>query len=718
MSGSVRTPGSMVWLARTAGTVCTLPPRLRVGDTSSVRLPARTTIAAGGTVIAVAAMASMPLRDRPAEAMYELFMVHNGPSGIVLLGLGWLVLRHQPRNAAAAVLLVMGVVSVLHVVVTAVLDARLVAHGIDIAAEPAWEGVVPDQLPLDASLPLMVMSTVWVPAAVLPMTMLLLLFPDGHLPGQRWRVVAGAALVGIALMMTGFGVGAWPTAGAEDPVIAQVLIAAGGLVVLLAVAGSVTAFVVRWRRAKGAERTQFRVVGAAACAFAVVATVLYPWQPIWIPAVLVAFTLLLVVYGLAMARYRLHDLEPVLGRAAVGAILAVGVAALYVAIVVGVGGLVGWGTESTVLPLVAVAVVAVLIEPARRRVRLLVDRVLYGRQVDRTQVLSRLAALASTATPEHVLSEVATLLVRSTGASRAEVWLDVDPVPVLAAASGGSDEAGPLLRADVVHHEERLGELRLYARAAADLVSDVSELLDDVAHSLGVVVRNARLTAQLRAQLDELRQSRQRLVEAHDQARRGMERDIHDGAQSRLIAVRLRVGLAAALAETDDGGDGAAVREQLTALGAEVDAAVRSLRELARGLHPPILEQSGVAAALRAHVRDLPLSVAVEADGIGRYDRTIEGAVYFACLESMQNAIRHGGAARVVIVLRDDREQLRFSVRDDGAGFDQRTVAAGAGLANIDDRVSALGGTCRVDSAPGAGTHVRGEIPLTVPRGK
>jgi signal transduction histidine kinase len=680
-----------------------------VGFAARVRGSGLTAVAVAGTAAALVAMGSMVLRGRPAGVAYELFMFHNGPNAIVLLWLGRLVLRRRPGHGAGRILLAIGLLEAVHAGAAALLDARLVAAGVDLARVPAAT-VVPATLPIDAALLLLPLSTVWVPAVALAVTMLPLLFPDGRLPSRRWWPVVAVAAAGTGLLMTGFAIDAWPTATwtePDAPAVVAALVVAGGLAVLAASGAGIVALVRRWRRAEAGQRWQFRTVGVAAVGFAVVGTVTYPWQPVWIPAVLVAFHVLLVCYALAVARYRLHDLEPVLGRTAVGAILAALVAAVYLVIVVGVGSLVGRGVEGTLLPLLAVAVVALLVEPARRRAWRLVDRLLYGRHADRAEVLSRLAARASTsAEAEEVPAEVAELLVRSTGAQRAQVWLAVEPRPRLAASAGAGGD--PVERADVVHRGERLGELRLYARTAADLAPDARAVLDDVAHALGVVLRNARLTAQLRAQLDELRASRQRLVEVHEQARRGLERDIHDGAQARLISLRLRLGLARALAGTEDQ---QAVREQLDLLAEEVDAAVRSLRELARGLQPPVLEQSGMAAALRAHVRDLPVPVSVAADRVGRYLRAVEGAVYFSCLEAVQNAVRHSGARQVSVELAADGATLRFCVRDDGTGFDRDRVGTGAGLTNIEDRVSALGGRVELDTTPGRGTRVTGELP-------
>ncbi|MGH3737973.1 MAG: sensor histidine kinase [Micromonosporaceae bacterium] len=663
-----------------------------------------------GTLAVVAAMGSMPLRGRPWWLVYELFMFHNGPSAVLLLWLGVVVLRRRPEHAAGLVLFAIGVLESLHITATAVLDARLVATGVDLAAN-VDAVVLPADLPLDAAVALLLVNTLWLPVVVLAATTLLLVFPDGRLPSRRWWPVPLVTGFGIAAVVAAFAITWWPTADwtpDDAPAVVGLLLVVGGLAILVAAAAGVAAMVLRWRRADASQQRQFQAVGFAAIGFAVVATALYPRQSLWIPAVLVAFHLLLATYALAVARYRLHDFEPVLGRAAVAAALAVGIAAVYAVIVVGIGSVVGRRLGGTVLPLVAVGVVALLVEPARRRVRRLVDRLLYRRVADRTQVMSRLAAAASTRLPESVLSEVTDLLVAGTGAERAEVWLAIDPTPQLAASSGVTDQATPALRADVIHHEERLGELRLYAWAAADLVRDAGELLDDVGHAVGVVLRNARLTAQLRAQLDELQRSRQRLVEAHDRARRGLERDIHDGAQSRLIALRLRIGLARTYA---DAGNEAALREQLDTLAVDVEAAVRSLRELARGLHPPILEQSGIVAALRSHARTLPLPVTVNSDGMERYERTVESVVYLCCLEALQNAVRHGNAAHISIDLAGDDHAVGFRVSDDGTGFHPGRPTEGTGLANINDRVSALGGQLSVDSTPGQGTTISGQVP-------
>ncbi|MGE3661332.1 MAG: sensor histidine kinase [Pseudonocardia sp.] len=694
-----------------------------------------TTVAVIGTVVVVGSCAAMLARGRPPDVWYALYLFINAPSAVALFWIARHVLRGRPGHRAGQLLLAVAVVEAVHVAAATLTDIGLVAVGITAPlTEETGTALVLADLPLTAAVPLFVMAWCWVPAPVLVAAVLPLVFPDGRLLSPRWRIAVAVAAAGAGAVVVALAVDAWPgLTTAQGPAVVAPLATAGLLAVAGATIAGLVALGLRWHRAGPDERWPFRVVGSATTATALVIVALYPWQWLWVPAVHVAFAALFVVYGLAVARYRLHDLEPVLGRAAVAAVLSALVAGVYLTVVVGLGSLLGRTVESSLLPLVAVATVALSVEPVRRRTRRLVDRVLHRRRVDRTEVLSRLASRAGReaggdSTTTEVLEEVTELLVRSTGAVRAEMRPDVAGapactgsaatgvpavplVPVVPVVSAGAPPTGtaPVLQADVVHRGERFGTLCLYAWAAGDLVPDAPQLLGDVADALGLVLRNDRLTTELRARLDELQASRQRLVEAQDRARRSLERDIHDGAQARLIAVRLRLG--ALRARTVDGTAAEEVAGELDALGREVDAAVRSLRELARGLHPPVLEHRGIADAVRAGTRDLGPPVAVTARGLHRYPRAVEAAVYFACLEAVQNAVRHGTPQRVAVDLEADAESLRFCVQDDGCGFDARRAGTGVGLAGIADRVAALGGRARVRSGSG-GTRVSGRIPV------
>jgi signal transduction histidine kinase len=218
---------------------------------------------------------------------------------------------------------------------------------------------------------------------------------------------------------------------------------------------------------------------------------------------------------------------------------------------------------------------------------------------------------------------------------------------------------------------------------------------------------NQRLSAQTASLLRESRETRRRVRTAADDERRRIERDLHDGAQQRLVALRIKLELAAETA----GADGAAA--ELRALGAEVDETIDELRDMAHGLYPLVLAQAGVGTALRDLARRSAIPAAVD-DAIGaRHPEALETAVYFCCLEAVQNAAKHAGAgASVTIHLEDDARAVRFRVEDDGVGFDVASAERGAGLGNIADRVGALGGTLRIFTSPGAGTRVLGEIPV------
>jgi signal transduction histidine kinase len=226
------------------------------------------------------------------------------------------------------------------------------------------------------------------------------------------------------------------------------------------------------------------------------------------------------------------------------------------------------------------------------------------------------------------------------------------------------------------------------------------KLIRDVAAQAGLVLRNVRL-------IEDLRASRQRLVTAQDEERRRIERNIHDGAQQQLVALAVQLRLLEQQVERDPG----AAREAAGRLRAAAAEALEDLRDLARGIYPPLLADQGLRAALEAQARKAPLPVAVEADGVGRYPREAEAAVYFCCLEALQNAAKHAGASRILVRVAPEDGELRFTVEDDGRGYDPPTTPRGSGLQNMADRIEALGGSLEVRSSPGRGTAVTGRLP-------
>jgi len=223
-----------------------------------------------------------------------------------------------------------------------------------------------------------------------------------------------------------------------------------------------------------------------------------------------------------------------------------------------------------------------------------------------------------------------------------------------------------------------------------------------------MALENERLETELRSTLSELRASRLRILSAADRERRRIERDLHDGAQQRLVALGIQLELAAGLVEADPARIAARLRE----LAHDVDEAVAEVRALARGLVPPMLVERGLASALRDAAATSPLIARVQAAELGRFAPELESAVYFCCLEALQNAAKHAEGARFVTVRLWEEDELHFEVRDDGAGFPHGPRQHGAGLTNMRDRIGAVGGRLTMESGHGEGTCVAGAAPL------
>jgi signal transduction histidine kinase len=236
---------------------------------------------------------------------------------------------------------------------------------------------------------------------------------------------------------------------------------------------------------------------------------------------------------------------------------------------------------------------------------------------------------------------------------------------------------------------------------ASDPMNPAKEkLVRDLASQAVLVLRNVRL-------IEELRASRQRLVAAQDEERRKIERNIHDGAQQQLVALSVKLRLAQGLVAKD------AVKAEamLGDLQSETQGALEDLRDLARGIYPPLLADKGLAAALEAQARKAAVPTTVEADGIGRYPQDVESAVYFCTLEALNNIAKYAQATSAHVTLTRHDGALTFDVADDGRGFDPTATGYGTGMQGMADRLDAIGGTLEVRSEPGSGTRVAGSVP-------
>ncbi len=419
-------------------------------------------------------------------------------------------------------------------------------------------------------------------------------------------------------------------------------------------------------------------------------------------------------------------------RASLFAILAAFIAAVYSAVVLGIGALLNVETPNTFLSVLAMSIVALTFGRVRTRAQRLVDRLMRGERATPYEVLSALSELvARSYRHEDVLPRIAELTAAGTGSVRAEVWLRVGDelllgsrwpaggaarIPRIPVRDGGGFAIPDTDRSVAVMDDDRsLGAIAVAKRPGESLTSGEDRLLTDVASQAGLILRNVRLTAELTARLDELsavtgelRASRRRIVETQDQERRRLERDIHDGAQQHLVALAVKLRMARTMADRDP----TRARTMIGEIHTLTESALENLRDLTRGIYPPTLVEKGVAAALRENARRSGARATVSLKGTRRADAATEAAAYFACLEAIQNAAKHAPGSPVRVRVEVTADQLSFTVTDDGPGFDPRTAIRGSGLRNMEDRLAVVGGRLDVGSRPGEGTTITGRIPL------
>jgi signal transduction histidine kinase len=472
------------------------------------------------------------------------------------------------------------------------------------------------------------------------------------------------------------------------------------------------------------------------------------WPPRLVVVVAAATLPMPVALAVASSPRLLGRIDRLLAHTVSFAGLSAVVVSVYVVVVLGLGRTPSAGERPLlVLSMLAAAATAVLYLPARDRLARFANRVVYGERDAPDEVLRTFGTRLSRAIPlDELLLQVAESLRKSLALSTAEVWTGSggtlertvsvpDRPPALISLT--PDEEAVVARAGVcgpawakvwlaqlllgredalvrvapaVHSGRLLGLIVAVRPGTGDAFRTEDEtMLAELARQVGLALHNVALD-EVRRQAEELRASRARIVAASDAARRQIERNLHDGAQQHLVALAVNVRLARQLAATDP----AAANEMLDQVGHDLHDAVQELRTLAHGIYPPLLVDRGLAEALSAAAGRASLPTDVAADGIGRYAQNLEAAVYFCCLEALQNAAKHAGeGATAVVRVWEEEGALFFDITDDGVGFDPaRRSSQGAGFVNMGDRVGAIGGRLDVQSASGKGTRVSGRIPL------
>lgn len=430
-----------------------------------------------------------------------------------------------------------------------------------------------------------------------------------------------------------------------------------------------------------------------------------------------AFQPLFVVIPLALfagiLRYRLWDIDLVIRRTIVYGALAAFIGAVYVGVVVGLGGAVGGRTG---LSIAATVLVAVAFDPLRSRLQRIANRLVYGERASPYDVMADVShRLAGMTSPAQALPAIAEAVARGVGAERARVTL-VTPGGDRVEVTYPPDDPGtaPYDRTlPIAHQSEPVGELAVGKRPGDPLRAAENRLLEAIGSQVALALHGLRLTERLRTRLEDLKRttaqlerSRHRIVSAQDAERSRLEREIHDRVESRLIAIDAMVEQAERASKA-----GARTAALLEEAAAEANRVQDTLRDLARGIFPPLLSDRGVTSALEGYARKIGASVAVRASGLGgRFDPNAEAAVYFCCIEAIRSAARRADGSRIRVDLAVDDDWVSFEVRDRAHGLSDAAMT-GADLQLIVDRVEAVGGRMEIVASP-EGTTISGKVPL------
>ena len=544
---------------------------------------------------------------------------------------------------------------------------------------------------------------------------LFLLFPDGKLPGPRWRWVARSAIAGSALLALSVAFGSRPmdSAGSIPNPVAidgwgeglKLMEDVGAGLLIASGIASLASLVVRRRRAQGDQRQQLKWLFYGATlllltgAFAVTAE--GSLNELSFIGLLVGLFAIPVALTVALTRYRLYEIDVLVNRTVVYAVLTAAVIVIYILIVGAMGAL--FQSRVGLAPaLIATGLVAVAFQPLRRTLQDTVDRIMYGHRRDPYRALSDLGSrLGSTFHPDEVFPVIVDTVASSLKLGYVAIEVDREGAAVVASTANGAPEATE--RIPIVYQGEEVGRLLIAAHKGDALSPTDRALLDDLARSAGPAVHAVSLT-------DALRRSRNELLAAREEERRRLRRDLHDGLGPELAGISLGLRAAANLADTDR----AAAESVLTTVRAQAEAATRSIRGLVEGLRPPALDDLGLVGAVQEKATAIAagsgMTIEVQSDDLPELSAAVEVAALRIALEAVTNAARHAGASACTISFRVPGE-LVIEVVDDGVGI-ASDASRGVGLFSMSERAAQVGGTVTWESNHPTGTLVRARLPV------
>ncbi len=674
----------------------------------------------GATTVAIAVAGlwlSWLTRSTPVPPEMDLANPVLFPGWLAFTAVGVLLATQRSSNAIGWLLLAVALLWQLHGLTGVYRIAALLEN-------PGWPGGAWAAWAWDWT---------WAPG-ILAVFLVPLYFPTGRLPSRRWLPVTVALVVGAALVALSVALRSGPLPNTPmllNPAAIEGsasffegLEAAGNLLFVVGVLGALAVPAIRYRRAGPIERHQLKWFAVA------VVLVFVTWVAAEVlqaagarPTVLEALRLLPLIafpvaIGIAIRQYRLYDIDVVLHRSIIYGTLAAGIGVLYLVVVAGLGSAAGVSSGGRVwLSVLATALAAVAFAPLRIRLDRVASRIVYGERLTPYEGLrSVIVGSTGSSADAGALMEIARTVVQAASASSSEVWVrlgselrlgamwpdDTEPAVTSMALPQPEDHPAELdtgARLYPVHRHGRvLGAITVTFPRGETLSAAGDALLRDIASAAWLILDHAQLAGELRA-------SHQRLVTAQDAERRRVERDLHDGAQQRLLELALTLGRAREEATRRDH------EHTVTALdeaGQQLRTAITELRDLARGIYPEILGSRGLVPALESLAERAPLPVVIEATGARRDDPRAESTAYFVAAEALTNVIKHAHATQVIVTVEQDQHSLRLSVADDGVGG---ADPDGTGLRGLSDRVAALGGTVQVSSVPDRGTCIRIELP-------